>query len=286
MPGSATSACTNEPIAERTSRPSLPPCRSSSQRSGQSASVCSVDGDSRTTWSSPDHSGSSVLGAVMPYHCLGSAPDTPAAASRANCAAAQARTVVGDGALGCADHRAEPADQRRGRQHPRGGHRLGGWVSASVANCGELDEERRGQHRVVAACRCRPRSPAGGCGRGPWRRSAACAPRPAAAPGWTLRGHGLADHPVEDVDEVLGAEHAAARSRVGPQPFLQSGDDDDVPFPAEGGVRADQRDAVDVGRRVARRGQRTKCASRARRGRAAMHPRSVTRTAPSRRTAP
>ena len=44
--------------------------------------------------------------------------------------------------------------------------------------------------------------------------------------------------PVEDVDEMLGAEHAAARSRVGPQPFLQSGDDDDIPFPAEGGVRA------------------------------------------------
>ena len=66
----------------------------------------------------------------------------------------------------------------------------------------------------------------------------------------------VADDAVEDIDELLRAEHAAAWSRVGPQPFLQSGDDDDIPFPAEGGVRAHHRDAVDVGWRVAGRRQR------------------------------
>src|SRR4051794_36353259 len=135
MPGSATRACTNEPIAERTSRPSLPPCRSSSQRRGQSASVCSVDGDSRTTWSSPNHSVSSVLGEVMPYHCLGSAPDTPAAARRANCTAAQARTLSEASLCGAQiTARSLPTS---GAGANTGGACTGSavYVSLSVANC-------------------------------------------------------------------------------------------------------------------------------------------------------
>ena len=126
---------------------------------------------------------------------------------------------VVDGVLGRADHRAQPADQRRGSQHPRGEHRLGG-MGFGVGR--ELRRVRRETARAASSrrrFRCRPRSPAVGCGRGPWRRSAACAPRPAAVPGWTPRGRSIGD-PVEDVDELLGAEHAAAWSRVGPQPFL------------------------------------------------------------------
>ena len=41
----------------------------------------------------------------MPYHCAGSAPGTPAAASRANCVAAQARTASSTAPAGAHDHR-------------------------------------------------------------------------------------------------------------------------------------------------------------------------------------
>ena len=76
---------------------------------------------------------------------------------------------------------------RRGRQHPRCEHGLGG------VGCRCRSPTRRvrsGTARATSSrrrLRCRPRSPEAGCGHGPSRRSAACAPRPAAAPGWNTR---------------------------------------------------------------------------------------------------
>ena len=58
---------------------------------------------------------------------------------------------ISDGILGRADHRAQPADHRRGSKHPRGEHRLGGLGFGVGSQLAELVVERRGQHRVVAA---------------------------------------------------------------------------------------------------------------------------------------
>ncbi len=90
-PDSATRACTSEPRVELSARALPPPWRSAIQRSGQSVSVCSVDGLRVTVCSSPN-SGSAVLRSARPCHWDGSAPGTPAAARRANCAAACARS--------------------------------------------------------------------------------------------------------------------------------------------------------------------------------------------------
>ena len=89
--GPEISACSTEPSVERRSRGREPPWRSVSHRSGQSASVCRVDGLIVTVWSAPAHSGSAELIGAVPCHCPGSAPGTPAAANRANCVAASAR---------------------------------------------------------------------------------------------------------------------------------------------------------------------------------------------------
>ena len=89
--GPEISACSTEPSVERRSRGREPPWRSVSHRSGQSASVCRVDGLIVTVWSAPAHTGSAELIGAVPCQCPGSAPGTPAAANRANCVAASAR---------------------------------------------------------------------------------------------------------------------------------------------------------------------------------------------------
>ena len=49
---------------------------------------------------------------------------------------------------------------------------------------------------------------------------------------------------VQHVQQSLRAQHSAARNSVGPQPFLQAGDDDQVPLVAERRVRAEHRDLL------------------------------------------
>ena len=111
MPGSATRACSSDPTAERTSRPSVPPWRSSSQRSGQSVSICSVDGDSVTTWSSP--APQRLVGGQRrscrttgPGRRRGRLPRPAAPIALQHKPAPSSSTA----SVGCADHRAQPAD--------------------------------------------------------------------------------------------------------------------------------------------------------------------------------
>ena len=61
---------------------------------------------------------------------------------------------------------------------------------------------------------------------------------------------------VHHVDELLGAQHAAAGNRVGPQSFLQARDDDELPFPAERRMGAEDRNRVGLRSLITgRRGQ-------------------------------
>ena len=118
-----------------------------------------------------DHSGSSVDSGVMPYHCVGSAPATPAAASRANWAAAQARTAVVDSAV-----RARRPPRAAGRPARAGASTRGAWTGRAASGVGIGRQSAPARRRTARAassrrrCRCRPRSPAVGCGRGPWPR--------------------------------------------------------------------------------------------------------------------
>ena len=182
----------------------------------------------------------------------GSAPGTPASASRANCAAAQARTVSSTAPSGAQTTARSRADHRGGGQHPRcadAARRLG--VGSLGGERGELVAERRRQHRVVALVAVDGGHQHVGCAPGRARRSAAGAPRRAAAPGVDTPVAASRDA-VENVDEMLGGEHAAARNGVGPQPFLQPGDHHELPLAAERRVRADSSATrVRVRRRVA-----------------------------------
>ena len=90
---------------------------------------------------------------------------------------------------------------RRVRRSPRaalptsgaGASTRGAWHRLGGVGCRRRSRTARARRETARAAssrhriRCRRPSPAGGCGRGPWRRSAACAPRRAAVPGWTRR---------------------------------------------------------------------------------------------------
>ena len=47
---------------------------------------------------------------------------------------------------------------------------------------------------------------------------------------------------VEHVEQSLRAQHPATRNRVGPQPILQAGDDDQIPFVSQSGVGTEHLD--------------------------------------------
>ena len=172
----------------RTSRPSVPPWRSSSHRSGQSVSVCSVDGESVTMWSSPFHNGASVgqRRHAVPLDRVGARdtgllraapvvlPRRPGPLRRRRPALRTPPRAAGRPA------RTEPAPEAHGSV--RAGRDRDRWPGLPARSRTATAASTR-RH-----CRRRPRSPAGGCGRGPWRRSAACVPRPAMAPCSTIHG--------------------------------------------------------------------------------------------------
>ena len=132
----------------------------------------------------------------------------------------------------CAHHRTQASDHRGRSQHSRRDDRFGR-VGFGIGRQGcQLITERRRNHRlvaVVAVDRGDEQAAAGAAHGGDQqpallgqqRRSARQSPV------------GLRDDAVHHIDKPLRAQHAAAGNRVGPQPFLQAGDDDELPFPAE-----------------------------------------------------
>ena len=201
-----------------------------------------------TTWSSPDHSGSVVDDSAVACHCVGAAPGTPASASLASWVAAQARTSSLTSSSGAqTSARSLPTTSAGASTRDA----VTGATSLACAAVGgqrsEFVAERRRDGTVVSFTvdgrheNVRP-SPAEGSDEqsalvGQHRRP---------------RGHALAAHAVDVVDEFLGGEHTASRNRVGPQPFLNSGQNHELPLAAQCGVRGQHRHGVTCGSVTAR----------------------------------
>ena len=117
------------------------------------------------------------------------------------------------------------------RTAPAGGHRRGGWSGATSGE--DRQPATNGEGRLTS-------SPAS------LSTAVISSLRPGSAhrrdeqsallgQQWRPRGHLVAEA-VEDIEQSLGAQHAAARSGVGPQAILQTGDDHHVPVAVQRGV--------------------------------------------------
>ena len=224
LPGCAISAWINEPAVERSSPALRPPCRSSSQRSGQSCSGLQRrrrQGDGMSG-AAPQRLHRAEGGHAVPVGRVGAGHPggrQPGQLAGGVCAVFLSDTVGGT-ALGCAHDGAQPAHDGGHRQHlwcanrrrQVRGHAIGGGVA------GDVVEERGRQRRVrrVAAVTA--------VGGGDHEPPAGPAHRGDEQP--PLVGHhrgtgtDIAGHIVEDIEKSLGPQDAAAWNRVGPQAFL------------------------------------------------------------------
>ena len=185
----------------------------------------------------------------MPYQPAGSAPGTPAAARRANCVAAQARTE--SLTAPCGAHTTPRSRPTTAAADSTLGAVTGAASATSVAQ--RAISAKNGDGMLASPSPLASPAPLPFYGRDQ---------QPFACP--THRGHqqppllgeqrcthrGAFGEPVQHVQQSLSTEHPATRNCVGPQPFLQSGDDYHVPLVAERRVRAEHRHLVGRGRGI------------------------------------
>ena len=248
LAGSATRACISDPSAERTSRPSVPPWRSSSQRSGQSVSICSVDGDSVTTWSSPDHSG--CVGGqrrrAVPLRRVGAGhacllPAAPIALRHRHALSSSTAPV---GAQTTARSRPTSA---------AGASTRGAWIglgvdSASGSVASAASSSQNGDGSIASSPLSLSTAVTSSVRAGPAHRRdrAACAPRPAAAPWWTPRASPITP---SSTSTSCWVPSTPPRGMVlGHNPSCSPAMTTNSHSRPERGVRAQHRDRVAVGR--------------------------------------
>ncbi len=197
-----------------------------------------IDGETRTGVPGARRGRSSVV-PRRAHHWPGSAPATPARASRARVVTAEPRSA-GSGSRRV--RRSSPT--RPGRVRGRGTS-----VKGRASGRGSTTS-RYGRGLLVLAADRRDDEPAAGPGDGDVEEPGLVVPhlgpgRPRArvAPG-------------DGVDEVGRPEERAAQPQVGPHPLLHPGDDDEVPLEAGRGGRGEQ------GHRLARGRPRTEGVAR------------------------
>ena len=226
--------------------PSLPPWRSSAQRSGHVRSCSIVDGDSRT--GPAGRIVVSVLTPPSPYQSPGCAPGTPARARRARWAAARSRRSGST----CGSHATARSSATSGS---RASTRVGAgqgcspsalWLSArwpsTPARSSSTNRDGTRSRSPAADSTAVTSSDA----RGLTAREQQQPPLLGEQRRGARERFVAAANPRGEFDEMLGTEQGSACPQARPQALLHTYHRDHVPLASGRGVRAEQLDRVDA----------------------------------------